>query len=275
MVPGFKVLLMGPTGTGKTYSLRTLIGAGITPYIIATEPGIMATLGDLPEGSFHYHYIAPAKLSWKDFKANATKINQLSFESLTKLKDMQKSKYGQFLEFLDSLTNFISDVDGKEYGCVDDWGTDRCLVVDSLSGLNIMAMDLVVGAKPVKAPGDWGVAMDNLERLITNLCCGVSTHLIVISHIEREKDEVTGGIKLMVSTLGQKLAPKIPRFFDNVIETRRDVTKFSWTTAAPMSDLKARHLPIADHMAPSFKVITENWIKKGGKIEPTVTPETD
>lgn len=269
MTPGIKVLLAGGTGTGKTYSIRTLIDEGITPFIIATEPGTMATLGDLPEGSFHYHYIKPAKVSWGDFRKNAQDINTLSFEMLTKKKDMQKQKYGQFLEVLDTLANFKCDITGEEYGCVDDWGTDRCLIVDSLSGLNIMAMDLVVGAKPVKAPGDWGVAMDNLERLINSLCCGIDTHFILISHLEREKDEVTGGIKLMASTLGQKLAPKIPRFFDDVIQAENKGGLFTWSTMGAQIDLKGRHLPVSDKHQPSYKAIIEDWKKKGGTIEKT------
>lgn len=266
---GFKVLLEGPTGTGKTYALRTLIECGITPFIVSTEPGILASLGDLPKGSFHYHYIKPAKTDWNLMKENARKINTMSFEMLTKQKDLSKQKYTQFYELLDCFANFVSDVDGKEYGCVDDWGTDRCICVDSLSGINIMAMDLAVGAKPVKSPGDWGVAMDNLERLIINLCCGIDTHMIMTAHLSREKDEVTGGIKLMTDTLGQKLAPKVPKFFDDVIETKREGDKFFWSTASVNTDTKARHVPIAGDLIPHFKPIFDDWVSKGGVVTPT------
>lgn len=270
MYTGFKVLLEGPTGTGKTYALRTLIECGITPFIIATEPGTMATLGDLPKGSFHLHYVKPAKVAWSLLRENAKKINTMSYEMLCKQTDMNKKHYGQFLELLDCFANYTCDLDGKEYGCVDDWQTDRCVCVDSLSGINIMAMDLAVGAKPVKSPGDWGVAMDNLLRLITNLCVGIDTHVVLTAHLSREKDEVSGGIKLMTDTLGQKLAPKVPIFFDDVIETKRKGAEFFWSTASVNTDTKSRHLPIQPDMIPNFKPIYLDWVKKGGKIEKTL-----
>lgn len=268
-VPGFNVLLEGVTGAGKTFCLRTLIEAGITPFIIATEPGIAASLGDIPPEKCHWHYIAPALPQWSDILANAKKINTMSFEALTQIKSIDKEKYGQFLEVVSSCANFVCDRDGKSYGSVDSWGTDRALVVDSLSGVNIMAMDLVVGAKPVKAVGDWGVAMDNLERLINRWTCGVSCHFILTAHLEREKDEVSGGTTVMVSTLGQKLAPKIPRFFDDVIQCKSEQGKFFWSTMSGQATLKSRHLPIEEKLSPDFKQIVEAWKKRGGVIAPS------
>lgn len=269
--PGFNVLLEGMTGSGKTHAIRTLVEAGITPFVIATEPGIVSTLGDIPADKLHWKYIAPAQVSWSDMLDNAKKINSMSFESLTKLPSMGKEKYGQFLEVVSTCANFVCDRDGKSYGSVDSWGTDRCLVLDSLSGLNLMAMDLVVGAKPVKAPGDWGVAMDNLERFINRCTCGVSCHFVLTAHLERERDEVTGGTTVTVSTLGQKLAPKIPRFFDDVIQCKQEGGNFTWNTQSGQAALKTRHLPIAEKLPPDFRQIVEAWKKRGGTITPTTT----
>ena len=51
---GFKVLLLGETGSGKTYSLRTLLDAGLEVFVIATEPGLLEVLGDLKKNpKFH------------------------------------------------------------------------------------------------------------------------------------------------------------------------------------------------------------------------------
>lgn len=268
-MPGFKTLLEGATGTGKTYALRSLIDCGITPFIISTEPGVEANLGDLPEDKVHWRYIPASTASWDSMISNATKIHTLSFEALTKMKEMEKKQYGQFLEVLTTCANFTCDRTGDSYGCVDNWGTDRALVVDSLSGLNIMAMDLVVGAKPVKSVGDWGVAMDNLERFINRCCFGISTHFILIAHLEREKDEVSGAIKNMTSTLGNKLAPKVPRYFDDVVMAKRQVDSFMWSTADTSTDVKTRYLEISDKLLPSFEGIFKGWQAQGGKIEPT------
>lgn len=273
-IPGTKTLLLGPTGTGKTHCLRTLIAAGIKPFILATEPNVQATIGDLPKGSYHLRYIKPANVSWADMKDLARKINTMSFKSLSSIEDAHKSKYNQWFEVLDTLSNYRCEIDGKEYGEVDSWSTDRCLWLDSLSGLSIMALALTVGAKSTIAPGEWGIAMSNLEWLVNNLCFNTNCHLVLTAHMEREKDEVSGGIKNMVSTLGSKLAPKIPRYFDSVIETRRGQgNKYTWEVDNPMADLKSRYLPVASGLEPTFVPLIADWKRKGGVIIPTTAGE--
>lgn len=274
--PGINELLVGGTGTGKTYALRTLVEAGLEVFVLATEPGIASSLGDLPADKMHWHYSAPANPGLEALLQSATTINRMSFKALTGLNDINKAKYGQFLDVLNSLVNFRCDRTGQEYGSVESWDTDRVIVIDSLSGLSVMAMDLVVGAKPVKAPGDWGVAQDNLERLVMQLCTGVRAHFVMTAHLERLKDETTGGIKLMASTLGQKLGPRIPRFFDDVIQTERVNEEWIWATSTLNTDTKARNLPWGSKLPPSFVPVIETWKKKGGVI-PSVTssPESE
>lgn len=269
---GSKTLLLGAPGSGKTHAIRTFIDAGITPFVVFTEPSDV--LGDVPADKCHWKYIAPSNPDWADMLGSAQKINSLSFESLSKLEDINKRKYQQYIELLSTLANFKCDRTGETYGCVDNWGTDRAIVVDSLSGMNIMAMDLVRGSKPTASPGQWGVAMDNLERLIQKLCVGVSAHFVLTGHLEREVDEVGGGVQLMASTLGRKLAPKVPRFFSNVVMSARDDKGFYWSTDAYNADLKARHLPLSSRLSPSFVQVIEGWKKLGGVITPTQGGET-
>jgi hypothetical protein len=129
------------------------------------------------------------------------------------------------------------------------------------------SMNLVTGSKPVKSMADWGVAIDNLERLITKLTTGLRCHFAMTAHLERETDEITGGTQLMASTLGKKLAPKLPRFFSDVVHCKRDGTKWVWATDTTNVDLKARNLPIKDGMQPTFAAILESWKANGGVIE--------
>jgi hypothetical protein len=175
------------------------------------------------------------------------------------MSDINKRKYGQFIEVLTTLSNFKCDRTGETFGAVDDWDSSRVLVVDSMSGLSIMAMNLVTGSKPVKSMADWGIAVDNLERLTTKLCVDTKCHFVLLAHLERETDETTGAISIMASTLGKKLAPKLPRFFSDVIMSKREGEKFSWSTAAFNVDLKTRYLPIKDGLAPDFRPIIDKW----------------
>jgi hypothetical protein len=257
---GTNTLLEGATGTGKTHVISTLLEAGLEVFVQFTEPLGMEILSDTDPDQLHWNYTAPANPSWESMISSAKKINLLSFSDLTKLKSgIEKQEYGQFGKLLSSLANFKCDRTGKEYGAVDSWDNKRAIVVDSLSGINIMAMDCVVGSKPVKAMGEWAVAMDIEERLINKLCADTKAFFILTCHMDRNVDEVFGGITLSPSALGRKLAPRIPRFFSDVIHCQREGDKFTWSTATINADLKARNLPIAGGLPASFVPIVNTW----------------
>lgn len=259
-LPGVNEMLCGASGSGKTHAIRTLVEAGLEVFVLFTEPG-MEVLADVPKEKLHWHYIAPASPDFEDMISSATKINTMSFEAITKLPDINKRKYDEFIQVLVTLSNFKDDRTGQSFGAVDSWDSSRVLVIDSLTGLSLMAMNLVTGSKPVKSLADWGVAIDNLERLITKLCVDTKCHFVLISHLERETDEVTGGTSLMASTLGRKLAPKLPRYFSDVIHVVRKADKFVWSTVTSNVDLKARNISLADNLPPSFVPIISNWRK--------------
>ena len=108
--------------------------------------------------------------------------------------------------------------------------------------------------KARQSPGDWGVAMDNLERFILRLTTGTECHLVLIAHLKKRKDEISGGISLMASTLGAKARPKIPQKLRRVVLSSRQGEKFWWTTSAPTSIL-SRTSPFSDSIDPDFKEI--------------------
>jgi len=258
---GLNILLLGESGAGKTYSLRSLIDAGLELFVLQTEPG-GTVLEDLPKDKYHSHYIAPATASWAAMADSATKINQLSMKALAQMDGINKREYSQWIEVITTLGNFTCDRCGESFGDVSTWDNNRVLAIDSLSGLNIMAMDLVVGSKPTKSMADWGIAMDNLGRLINKLVTDTKCHLVLTAHLEPERDEVTGRVVNMPSTLGRKLAPQLPRFFDNCINTIREGSSFKWSTATANTALKARDLPIDDNLQPSFIQIMDNYRKQ-------------
>lgn len=272
-IPGSNTMLVGATGSGKTHALRTLIDAGVTPFIIFTEPG-MRTVSEISCDHLHFKYIPPAKLTWDDLLDNQRKINTMSFKALTQLSDMDKRKYGQFLEVTATMNNFTCDRCNKDFGDVADWGTDKAIIIDSLSGLNTMAMDMVVGAKPVKAMGDWGVAMDNLERFLQMMTNNTTCHFVLTAHLEREHDEISGAVHLMASTLGKKLAPRIPRNFDDVVLCNNREGKFSWSTIGLNVDLKWRNLQGGKDLPPSFVPLIESWKGAGGIMQEVEIKQT-
>lgn len=263
--PGAAILLIGPSGTGKTYSISTLVEAGLEVFVIGTEKKHMESLLDamrdrkLPLEKLHWQTIAPYNPSWEAMIKSANLINTLSFKSLTELEGIEKSSHGQFIQLLQALSNFKDERTGASFGPVEKWGPDRALVIDGLSGLNIMAMDLVAGSKPVKSQANWGVAMEAEERLINTLTSATSCFFVLIGHVEREYDEISGGVTVQVGALGRKLAPKLPRFFSEVVLAKREGNEFFWSTATTGYDLKRRTLPLSEKITPSFVPLIKAW----------------
>jgi hypothetical protein len=257
-VPGVNVLLLGSSGCGKTTAIQTLLDAGLEVFVLFTEPGMEVLAHTDPE-RLHWNYVKPASPSFSDIADSAKKINTLTYELLSKLPGVNKTKYGNFIEMVNCMADFHCQRTGKNYGCVEDWGSDKAFVIDSLSGLSIAALNLVVGSKPVKAQGEWGVAMDNLERLIIKLCMDTQCVFVMTAHLERETDEISQGTMLMPSTLGKKLSPKIGRFFSDVVHVIRRVDKFHWSTISNNVELKARNLPLKDDLPPTFVPIIKKW----------------
>lgn len=264
-IPGWKVCLAGAVGTGKTHAIRTLVDAGYEVFVIFTENG-QGILGDIPDDKLHWNYVKPASEDWSLMKDSANKINTLDFRALTSMPGFNRNKYNQWIQVLEQCANFTCQRTGEAFGNVGEWGTDRVLVIDSLSGLNIMAMNLVTGSKPVKDQKDWGMAMDNLERFIVKLCTDLWCNVVLTAHLEREVDQVTGATKLMLSTLGKKLPPLLPRYFDEIVMTKTSGEDFYWSTTEGMVDLKNRYLPRSSKLPPAFSLIREGWEKKGGTI---------
>lgn len=270
--PAPKVLLMGDSGTGKTTALRTLIDAGITPFVIATEQNAIQELNKFPAGKFHYKFISPVPQDdWSKALDMLTKVNSLSYENLARVQDPFKQAHNKLIEVVQTCNRFISDVDGKDYGDCTKWGTDRALVLDSLSGLSDMAFALVVGNKPVRAMPDYQVAQNAL-RMLLNIGVAMTPMLVLIAHLSREKDEITGGTTITASSVGQKLGPDLPRMFSDVVRTKREGASFYWDTADNQAIVVGRHLSHGKNPA-NFVPLIEAWKKSGGVITQSPPPK--
>lgn len=270
LLPGTNVLLMGPAGTGKTHSIGTLVETGVEVFYLGLEPGLESLLGYFTDKgkpippNLHWHQLEAPKASFLDMIDSARKINTMSLDTLAKMVDPKKSSHDQFIKLLESLNNFKDDRTGESFGAVDTWGSGRALVMDGMAGLCRASMALVVGGKPVKSQSDWGIAMDNVERILRMLTDSCRCHFVLIAHVERETDAVLGGVKIMLSTLGNKLSPKITPMFSDVILTVREGLKFTWDTGSALADVKTRNLKIAQGLEASFKDVMAKWRSRGG-----------
>lgn len=273
------VLLMGPTGSGKTYSISTLVEAGLEVFVIVTEPRGAETLLDvamarnLPLDKLHWKYVAPTRPGFERLELLGKQVSVMDQAQLANLKPAPRPN-AAFLDLLATCRNFVSDKDGKSYGSIQDFGPDRAVVIDSLSGISVMAMDLTIGDKVVANPGEWQIAMSNISKLILSCTSDLNCFFVLIGHIEPETNEVTGVRQVMVSTLGRKLAPQLPKFFSEVIsvETRveaADKKVFTWSTNTQGFDLKSRALPVSGSLPPSFAPIVEAHRRRLAQVSNT------
>lgn len=266
---GSKTLLVGPPGAGKTTSLVTYIEAGIETFVIGTDPGFEESIldamreRDLPMNMLHYKYISAGVPSWEALKSAATRVATMGYKDITEIKaGVDKHLYRQYLDVLNTLANFQCDHCGKSFGAVDEFAEDKCLACDSLTGINVMALDLMIGGKPVAHQGEYGVAMAMEEKLILALCSNLKCFVVVTAHLDREPNLLTGVPQQMVGALGSKLAPKIPRTFSDVVLAVKEGDKFTWSTAATNVDLKNRALPIRDGLRPDFAQMVDAWKRR-------------
>lgn len=271
-LPGVNILIEGPTGTGKTWSLGTLSDFGLILHYFNFEAGGESLRGYwLDRGKpippeVHFHTVKAATASWAEMADATHSVNTLSYELLKKVSDPNRAKYDQFENFLRNF-NAPADDAGEVFPSVDKWGTNRVIAIDGLTGLGVSAMAAVIGGKVDRDQKDWGLAQNLVEGTVRRLCDACRCHFVLLAHVEREPDPLGGPSKVTVSTLGAKLAPKIPAMFSDVALAQRMKAEFTWNTADPQADLKARNLPIAEKIPQDFGVILRKWQGRGGRVE--------
>ena len=274
---GPKVLLEGPSGTGKTYSIGKLVDwaatKNISVFVLFTENGLETLLGywndagkPIPE-NLHWHSTLTKPLGLAGLMDAADKVGKLSYESITKMVDANRGgENNAFYGILKACSDFPSDRTGAKFGPIDKFGTDKIFVIDSLSELANAAMKMVIGSKPTAAPPDYGVAQNNLMNFLRLCTQGLRCTFVLTAHVDRQTDEITGGIKLMTKAVGKAMANDIPQLFSDVIYAVREGTSFYWDTAAGNVDVKTRNLPIAAKQPPEFSRIMDKWTSRVSSI---------
>lgn len=261
--PGPNVLLMGMPGAGKTYSITSLLDAGLEVFVIFTEQGRESLLESVIDNKrdrskLHWASVAPGAPGFGAMKTIARDINRKEQKELQSAKGVHEKHYQQMITLIGLCENFI-DQNGESFGDATTWSNKRALVIDGLSGINVMAMDLVVGAKPVKTIADWGIAMDAEMRYVLQCANSLMCTFVMLAHLELNKDEVEGKIYRYPKLLGNKNTYDFGKHFSDVIVAEDAGNSYTWSTMAKNMQLKARNLPKKSGMKPDFVPLIETW----------------
>ena len=276
-------LLIGPSGSGKTSALATQLLFGLEVFVIMTEPGGVDSLIDscerlkAPIDKLHWTSCLPAAAGWGDLEDMVKKINTMDQKGLADLRDMGKASFRPAaMNFLKQLKDFQCERTGECFGDSSLWDSSRSLNIDSLTGWSHIGWGATVGYKPTANPGEWGIGQNFILNMLLKINSDRKCFFNLTAHVERELDDLSGARKVMVSTIGAKLAPKIPTFFSEVVlASRRPDKGFWWATIDSSADLKNRALPVGFDLEPSFGPIISAFqrrLKLVGGSSPPSTP---
>lgn len=264
---GPKILLMGAEGAGKTDSIRTIIEAGLKCFCMFLEPG-MEVLEDSSRGrkvytckdGLHWRYIPVATPSFQDLADAADMLNKFSFKALSEAAPVKREKFRAFWEAMSCMSNLKCDRCGQVFGPADQLPYDQWAVVnDSLTSISKASLYGHIGVKAGVHQGEYGICMYNIERYIDKFTNDMPCMGVMMAHIDKEPNPQDGSMQNMVATLGQKLAPKIPRPFSDVVLAKRDADKFTWSTTDNDYRLKTRNFAFSNSIQPTFKPLIEKW----------------
>lgn len=267
LLPAPSVLLFGDSGTGKTDVLGELALHVKKLFVIVTEPNGLETLLDSIErrkadiSRVHWHVIGPARANFLELQELTKRVSYSNHESLS--KQLPGNRQGaKMVDLMGVFHSFVCHRTGERFGSLDQLDPEYAVAVDSLSGLNIMAWDVTVGDKLTAHPGEWGIGQNLIDKALLSWTSNLRCLFVLTAHAEREIDEISQGTKIMCSSLGKKLAPKIPKFFSEVVYTTVDGPNFYWNTSYPGCVTKHRALPLGSKLPPSFKPIVEQYKKR-------------
>ena len=265
-IPGFHTLLEGDSGAGKTTALRTLVtDCGLELFVIFTEPS-QAVISDLANA--HFYFVKPTVAKgWETLHDMGTRVHSFGPDTLQKASGTNSGQK-QFLEIVETLNNFVCSCHGQSFGDVESWGTNRVLALDGLSRFSDYVRALMVGDKTLLTQPEWGIGMNVIHTFIRQVVEKLWCHLVMVAHLEYEKDDTTGTMKRFPRTLGRKLGPTLPEMFNDAVLVERNGLTFIWNSIPPDTIARAGFLPLNQKLNPTFKIILDAWKAKGGIVEP-------
>ena len=205
-----KLLILGNSGTGKTGALASLAAAGYRLFICDFDNGLDILLDPKVLAPEHRKNVF-----YKALQDRPVKVGDKLIPRATAWQDFQKA-LGDWKEPSGSLGNITT------------WGERDVLVVDSFTFATQRAFDdalQLAGRLGQRAQiQDYGAALESIEATLEMLYGSTcACNVVMTAHLMFQGDEMSGAKKALPNVLGQKLAPKVPRYFNNMILAEKTV----------------------------------------------------
>lgn len=251
-----KLLCIGDAMSGKTGSLVSLVAADYNLRIIDHDNKLDILRYKIEE-------ICPSRLNSVEYRTIRDKTKAGPSGAII---DGRPKAWIDTIKMLDNWRYDDTDLEVPA-----SWGPDCILVIDSLSRLCDSAFDFHETIIPRGRSGDYdsravyGNAQDDVEKLLGMLTSPTfATNVIVIAH-GVYMDLPDGTKKIFPQGVGQKLSPKIPQYFPNVVYyTNRSGKRSIQLDSTPMIDVATarpnempKTLPIETGLAEIFRVLRE------------------
>jgi len=202
------MLLIGDSGTGKTGALASLVKAGYELVILDFDNGL-----DILVSLLEKEPNAKELLARVSYSTCTDKMKSVS--GLMVPEGVPKA----FSKAMNLLSNWKTE--DEDLGPLSTWGSNRILVVDSLTFLSKAAFRWVEG---INFSNDgraiYGEAQKRVEGCLGMLYSdAVKCHVIVTSHISYidADNNITKGYP---SSIGRALSPQIPRYFNTMLQVK-------------------------------------------------------
>jgi AAA domain len=265
-----KCLLLGESGAGKTGAVASLALAGYKVRILEFDNGVDSCIDGIKRAN-------PRALANVDYMPLRDKVR--SSQSGPEF-DGTPTAFVDGMRLLDDwdpsrCTGISPELrNDTKFGPPRLWGSECVLVVDSGTFLAKSALNYQFGLNPTagqkggaNALALYGTAQKATSHVISLLTSdSFNTNVVVIFHIEYHQR--TDGLKGLPKTIGDKLDPDIPTYFNSMLLADIDpVTKKRRIQTVPTSmiDLKnpaaarmpSAPMPIETGLADFFKIMKE------------------
>lgn len=255
----FKTLVNGESGTGKTYSIATLLACGQKVRFLAAEnnalsgiyAGVAAYKGTRSESDLAIMVPKRQKSSIADLAKLADKSLTIPVSTQLTQVDPNRKNYDRYLNVLKGLAEFQGE-DGKSYGSIDSWGLDTTLVVDGLTIICEAIQQAMIGSKLGTTQPEFYAMQNTLQTFLRTLTEDLECNLVLIAHPDKDIDAVSGKQTIYPANIGKALNNKVPSMFTDVVWAFRKGKDFLWSTDHPQAVTRASNLPIAAEMKQDF-----------------------